>query len=139
MVHILDDHEYCVLRINPQFRLVVLGRIDASSNQRTFMTPSTTDSVFTVTTKDAEVLVGQPTPKCPSEYHPPLTLFNTVDVSTSCNFELTKYAPPFCPEFESVNEMAQGFDDAKTQPPQRVRNAAWGVSSVRISKHKERH
>ena len=70
VVHILVEREYRVLRINLHSSTVVLRRVDATANQRSFMRPSTSICVLPVPTRDASVAVDEPTGNCLCEILP---------------------------------------------------------------------
>ena len=92
VVHILDEREYRVLRINPHSSTVVLRRVDATANQRSFMRSSTSICVLPVPTRDASVAVDEPTGNCLCEIPPPPVLPDNLDAQTECNFDADAYA-----------------------------------------------
>ena len=71
VVHNLDEREYRVLRINQHSSTVVLRRVDATANQRSFLRPSTSICVLPVPTRDASVAVDEPTGNCLCEIPSP--------------------------------------------------------------------
>ena len=71
IVHILDEREYRVLQIYPHSSTVVLRRVDATSNQRSFMRPSTSVCLVPSSTRDASVECNEPTSNCMYELSPP--------------------------------------------------------------------
>ena len=113
VVQILDEREYRVLRINPHSSTVILGRVDASTNQRSFMRPSTSICTLPATTRDIAVKVNEPTGNCLCEVPPPPVLPDVADISISCNLDVDDYVNSTHPEFDSVSKLQQGFEEAK--------------------------
>ena len=125
IVHSLDEREYRVLRINPHSSTVVLRRVDATSNQRSFMRPSTSVCLLPSSTRDASVECNEPTDNCMCELTPPPVLPDVNDGSTQCNlpdvcaastqcdFEADSYAAFKSSRFDSVDRLVQGFEEAK--------------------------
>ena len=113
VVHILDEREYRVLRINPHSSTVVLRRVDATANQRSFMRPSTSICVLPVPTRDASVAVDEPTGNCLCEIPSPPVLPDNLDAQTECNLDADAYTSFKHPEFDSVDRLSQGFEEAK--------------------------
>ena len=70
-VQILDERDYTVLRVNPHSVTVVLRRIDATPNQRSFLRPSTAICVLPSASRDACIMVDKPTSNCLCEPTPP--------------------------------------------------------------------
>ena len=113
VVQILDEREYRVLRINPHSSTVVLRRVDASTNQRSFMRPSTSICTLPATTRDIAVEVNEPTGNCLCEIPPPPVLPDVAEISISCNLDVDEYVNSTHPEFDSVAKLQQGFEEAK--------------------------
>ena len=113
VVQILDEREYRVLRINPHSSTVVLRRVDASTNQRSFMRPSTSICTLPAATRDIAVEVNEPTGNCLCEIPPPPVLPDVADISISCNLHVDEYVNSTHPEFDSVAKLQQGFEEAK--------------------------
>ena len=88
VVHILDECEYRVLWIN-QHSTVVLRRVDATANQRSFMRPSTSICVLPVPTRDASVAVDEPTGPCLREIPPPPVPLITSTLKLNVTLTLT--------------------------------------------------
>ena len=135
VVHILDEREYKVLRVNAHSSTVVLKRVDHASNgsyssschQRSFMHPSTAISLMPPITHDASVTEDEPTENCMCELPrlPPVlpdvhdsatqcTTTDTCSVATQCDFEADEYTALRCPRFDTVDHLVQGFEEAKT-------------------------
>ena len=113
VVQILDERENRVLRINPHSSTVVLRRVDASTNQRSFMRPSTSICTLPATTRDIAVEVNEPTDNCLCEIPPPPVLPDVADISISCSLDVDEYVNSTHPEFDSVAKLQQGFEEAK--------------------------
>ena len=113
VVQISDEREYRVLRINPHSSTVVRRRVDASTNQRSFMRPSTSICTLPATTRDIAVEVNEPTENCLCEIPPPPVLPDVADISISCNLDFDEYNNSTHPEFDSVAKWQQGFEEAK--------------------------
>ena len=121
----LDEREYRVLRINPQSSTVVLRRVDATSNQCSFMRPLTSVCLLPSSTRDASVECDEPTDKCMCEVTPAPVLPDVSDGSTQCNlpyvcaastqcdFGANSYAAFECSGFDSVDRLVQRFEEAK--------------------------
>ena len=92
---------------------MVLRQVDASTNQRSFMRPSTSICTLPATTRDIAVEVNEPTGNCLCEIPPPPVLPDVADISISCNFDVDEYVNSTHPEFDSVAKLQQGFEEAK--------------------------
>ena len=81
-----------MLRINPHSSTVVLRRVDATSNQRSFMRPSTSVCLLPSSTRDASVESNEPTDNCMCELTPPPVL---PDVKMVLHSVISRmFAPP---------------------------------------------
>ena len=132
VVQILDEREYLLLRINPHSSTVVLRRVDASTNQRSFMRPSTSICTLPATTRDMAVKVNEPTGNCLGEIPPPPVLPDVADISISCNLEVDEYVNSTHPEFDTVAKLQQRFEEAKL-----AANAAFKELCTEVLKVKE--
>ena len=113
VVHFLDEREYRVLRINQHSSTVVLQRVDATANQRSFMRPSTSICALPVPTRDVSVAVDEPTGNCLCEIPPPPVLPDNLDAQTECNLDADAYTSFKHPEFDRVDCLSQSFEEAK--------------------------
>ena len=134
VVHILDEREYKVLRVNAHSSTVVLKRVDQASNgfyssscnQRSFMRPSTAINLMPPITHDASVTADEPTENCMCKL-PPFSVLPDVDdietqcttpdtcsVATQCDFKADEQTAFKCPRFDTVNRLIQVFEEAKT-------------------------
>ena len=113
VVHILDEREYRVLRINQHSSTAVLRRVEATANQRSFMRASTSICVLPVPTRDASVAVDEPTGNCLCEIPPPPVLPDNLDAQTECNLDADAYTSFKHPEFDRDDRLSQGFEEAK--------------------------
>ena len=133
IVHILDETEYRVLRVNPRSASIILKRVDpcyigsypSSSNQRSFMRPATSLCLLPSSTRDASVEGNEPADNCICDLTPPPVLPDVSDSSTQCNlpdvcaastqcdFEADSYAAFKCSRFDSLDRLVQSFEEAK--------------------------
>ena len=86
-VQILDERDYTVLRVNPHSGTALLRRIDAMPNQHSFLRSSTAICVLPSTTRDACIMVDEPTSNCFCEPTPPPVLPDTNDTGVQCCFD----------------------------------------------------
>ena len=77
------------------------------------MRPSTSICVLPVPTRDASVAVDEPTGNCLCEIPPPPVLPDNLDAQTECNLYADAYTSFKHPEFDSVDHLSQGFEEAK--------------------------
>ena len=77
------------------------------------MRPSTSICVLPVPTRDASVAVDEPTENCLCEIPPPPVLPDNLNAQTECNLDADAYASFKHPEFDSVDRLSQGFEEAK--------------------------
>ena len=92
IVHMLDKREYRVLRINPHSSTVVLRRVDATSNQRSFLRPETSLCLLPSSTRDTSVECNEPTDNCMCELTPPQISGTLAIVLQNVNSQM--FAPP---------------------------------------------
>ena len=134
VVHILDEREYKVLRVNTHSSTVVLKCVDQASNgsyssschQRRMMRHSIAISLMPPITHDASVTADERTENCICQLPPPpvlpdvdeiaiqCTTPDTCSVATKCDFEADEYSAFKCSRFETVDRLVQGFEEAKT-------------------------
>ena len=113
-----------MLRINPHSSTVVLRRVDATSNQRSFMRPATTICLLPSSTRDVSVECNEPTDNCICELTPPRVLPDVNDTSTQCflpdvctvstqgDFEADLYVAFRSSRLDSVDRLFQGVGQA---------------------------
>ena len=77
------------------------------------MSPSTSICVLPVPTRDASVAVDEPNGNCLCEIPPPPVLPDNLDAQTECNLDADAYTSFKHPEFDSVDRLSQGFEEAK--------------------------
>ena len=97
----------------PHSDTVVLRRVDANANQRSFMEHYTSVCMLPEPFRGAEVSVNEPTGNCFCEIPPPPVLPDAADASASCILELDEYVTYNHPEFYSVSRLKQRFEEAK--------------------------
>ena len=114
-VQILDEREYTVLRVNPHSGTVVLRRVDATPNQRSFMRPSTAICVLPPASQDACLMVDEPTPSCLCEPTPPRVWPDSADPGTQCCVDTDEYAAFLTKRFDDVTTLNQAFEDARRE------------------------
>ena len=114
-VQILDERDYTVLRVNPHSGTVVLRRIDATANQRTFMRPSTAICVLPSTTRVACVMFDEPTSNCFCVPTPPPVLPDTNDTGVQCCVDSDKYTAFLTQQFDNVTTFERAFNEAREE------------------------
>ena len=156
VVHILDEREYKVLRVNAHSSTVVPERVDQASNgsyssschQRSFMRPSTAISLMPPITQDASVTADKLTQSCLCETPPPLIIPDVDDIATQCpapdtcsvatqsDFEAEEHTTFKCPRFDSVDHLIQSSEEAKTSANAAFAELCSQVNEVNKQKEK---
>ena len=114
-VQILDERDYTVLRVNPHSGTVVLRRIDATPNQRSFLRPSTAICVLPSATRDACIMVDESTSNCLCEPTPPPVLPDTNDTRIQCCVDTDEYSAFLTKQFDNVVTLEQAFNEARKE------------------------
>ena len=114
-VQILDERDYTVLRVNPHSGTAVLRRTDATPNQRSFLRPSTAICVLPSASRDACVMVGEPTSNCLCEPTPPPVLPDTNDTGVQCSVDADEYSAFLTEQFENVTTLERAFKEARKE------------------------
>ena len=114
-VQILGERDYTVLRVNPHSGTVVLRRVDATPNQRSFLRPSTSICVLPSTSRDACVMVDEPTSNCLCEPTPPPVLPDTNDTGVQCCVDADEYSAFLTQQFDNVIILERAFKEARKE------------------------
>ena len=114
-VQILDERDYTVLRVNPHSGTVVLRRTDATPNQRSFLRPSTAICVLPSASRDACVVVDEPTSNCLCEPTPPPVLPDANDTGVQCSVDADEYSAFLTQQFENVTTLDRAFKEARKE------------------------
>ena len=114
-VQILDERDYTVLRVNPHSGTVVLRRTDATPNQRSFLRPSTAICVLSSASRDACVMVDEPTSNSLCEPTPPPILPDTNDTGVQCSVDADQYSAFLTQQFENVTTLDRAFKEARKE------------------------
>ena len=111
----LDESDYTVLLVNPNSGTVVLRRIDATPNQRSLMHPSTAICVLPSATRDACIMVDEPTSNCLCEPTPPPVLPDTTDTGVQRCVDTDKYSAFLTKQFDNVDTLEKAFKEARKE------------------------
>ena len=114
-MQILDEKDYTVLRVNPHSGTVVFRRIDATPNQRSFLRPSTATCVLPSATRDACVMVDEPTSNSLCEQTPPPVLPDTNDTGVQCSVDADEYSAFITQQFDNVTTLERAFKEARKE------------------------
>ena len=77
------------------------------------MRPATSICILPVPARDASVAVDEPTGNCLCEIPPPPVLPDYLDAQTECNHDADAYTSFKHPEFDRVDRLSQGLEEAK--------------------------
>ena len=114
-VQILDERDYTVLRVDPHSGTVVLRRIDATPNQRSFLRPFTAICVLPSATKDACIMVDEPTSNCLCEPTPPPVLADANDTGVQCCVDADQNSAFLTQQFNNVTTLERAFKEARKE------------------------
>ena len=103
------------MRVNPHSGTVVLRRIDATPNQRNFLRPSTEICVLPSATRDACIMVEEPTSNCLCEPTPPPVLPDTNDTGVQCYVDADEYSAFLTQQFDNVTTLERAFNEARKE------------------------
>ena len=114
-VQILDVRDSTVLRVNPHSGSVVLRRVDATPNQRSFLRPSVAIWVLPWTSRDACIMVDETTSNYLCEPTPPPVLPDTKDTGVQCCVDTDDYNAFVTNQFDNIATLARTFNEARKE------------------------
>ena len=94
-----------------------MRQIDATPNQRSFLRPSTAICVLSSATRDAFIVVDEPTSNCLCESTPPPVLPDTDDTGVQCCVDTDKYSAFLTKQFDNVATLERAFIEARKEAP----------------------